>query len=64
MGANLVVAAQPVLGDVAGDGDRFEDVRVENLVTEAAVEALDDGVLVGLAVRFFVRRTWFRRISQ
>ena len=45
----LVVFDEPALGDLLHLLDRFEDVGVEHLGAVRAVEALDEGVLVGLA---------------
>jgi len=47
--SDLVVSAQPVVGDLPHLADRVEQVGVEHLLAVGAVEALDERVLVGLA---------------
>lgn len=48
MGLLLVVFAQPAIGDLVHLLDGFEHVSIENLIAIGLVEALDEGVLVGL----------------
>ncbi len=55
MRAVLVVVGEPIVGDRLDMGERVEQVRVEHFLAEAAVEALDEGVLVRLA-RFDVQQ--------
>ena len=45
----LVVVGQPVIGDRLDVIERVEQVRVQHLLAEAAVESLDEGVLVRLS---------------
>jgi hypothetical protein len=49
VGPEFVVVGQPVIGRVLDLADCVEQPGVEDLLAEAAVEALDEGVLVGLA---------------
>jgi hypothetical protein len=49
MGALLVVGDHPIVDEFADFGEGAEEVGVEDLVAEGAVEALDVGVLGGLA---------------
>ena len=49
VGSNGVVVDAPRLDDPPDLGDRGEDVLVEALVTEPAVEAFDEGILHRLA---------------
>ncbi len=48
MGPLLVVFQQPGLDDVAHLVEGFEHVGIKYFVAEGAIEALDEGVLVGL----------------
>ena len=45
----LVVSPQPVIGQQADLFDRLEDVGAEHFLAVASVEALDVGILIGLA---------------
>ncbi len=45
----LVVSTDPVISDLAKILKRVEDVGVEHSVPVKPVEALDEGILVGLA---------------
>lgn len=45
----LVVIGQPVVGDLLDVSECVEQVRVEHFLAEAAVEPLDERVLVRLA---------------
>ena len=45
----LVVADEPPFGEGSDFRQRFEEIRVEHLGTIGAMEALDKGVLIGLA---------------
>ena len=49
MRTNLVVAIEPVGRDLPHLVERIEQVRAQNLFAVGAVEALDVGVLIGLA---------------
>ena len=49
VGPLLVVLRQPVVRDFLHLLDRFEDVGIQHLGSVGLVEALDEGVLVGLA---------------
>src|SRR5215467_8028320 len=49
MGPLGVVDRQPGLGDRADLVEGLEEMRVEDLLTERPVEALDEGILIGLA---------------
>jgi hypothetical protein len=44
-----VVGREPGVGDLTHLLERVEEVRVENLFAERAIEALDEGVLIRLA---------------
>ena len=45
----MVVAVSPVLGHAAHFVERGEDITIQHLGSEGAVEAFDVGVLSGLA---------------
>jgi hypothetical protein len=45
----FVVVHQPLVSSCLHLADRVEEPRVEHLLAEAAVEALDERVLIGLA---------------
>ena len=45
----LVVNDEPVLGQFADLRQRLEEMRIEHLGAIAAIEALNEGVLIGLS---------------
>lgn len=49
MRPDFVVALEPVAGELLDIGDGLEQVGVEHLFAVATVEALDEGIVVGLA---------------
>ena len=49
MGPLLVVGNEPAIGHRADLGQRFKEMGIEHLGTIAAVEPLDEGVLIRLA---------------
>lgn len=49
MRTNFDIASEPTVGDFPDVGERLEQVWVEHFFAVAAVEALDEGVLVGFA---------------
>lgn len=49
MGTLLVVVDHPFVDDLADLGEAAKQMRIEHLVAEGAVEALDVGVLGGLS---------------
>ena len=51
MGSDLVVVGSPCGDDLAGLLQGFKPVLVEAFISERAVEALDVGILRGLAGR-------------
>ena len=48
MRSDLVVALQPLVGDLLNIGERVEQVRRQHFFAKRPVESLDEGVLVGL----------------
>ena len=49
MGMLFVVGDQPGIGQLLNLIDRIEQTGIEHFRPEAAIEALDEGVLIGLA---------------
>lgn len=49
MGPMLVVLVPPLADELTNLLQSSKQVKIEQLVSQAAIEALDEGVLVGLA---------------